>query len=136
MQIVPKAAEQLFRAMKSWTNLEQLTLCNIHFPSNYGCSLISAFSFHTHKMLRTIHFGQSVFLKPMEIASMVTNVPSLQIVTLEDAYLASIWGQRVRDADILSVFHYLSDDDARKVRLGNVVTCTVRLERIVGGDRG
>lgn len=72
----------------------------------------------------------------MEIASVVTNVPSLQRVTLEDVYVASIWGRRVRDVDMLSVYHYLKDEDQRKIRLSDVVTCTVRLERIVGGDRG
>jgi hypothetical protein len=72
----------------------------------------------------------------MEIASMVMNVPSLQNVILEDVYKASIWGNRVRHTDILSIFQYLKDDDPRKVRLGDVVTCTVRLERAAGGDRG
>lgn len=67
---------------------------------------------------------------------MVLMIPSLQVLTLEDAYTSSIWGPRVRDSDIITELKHLSDQDPRKKRIQDVVKCTVRLERIVGGDRG
>ncbi|KAG8835069.1 hypothetical protein FRC17_005422 [Serendipita sp. 399] len=136
-QIIPKATEYLFRAIKSWSNLEQLTLTNISFPSPPAiCVLTSAFAFHSHPALRQIHIGQAIFVMPVSVAALVINIPSLEVLVLEDTYSASIWEARVRTPDVLNTLSYLNDDDERKWRIEQVVQCTARLERINGGDRG
>ncbi|KAG8781145.1 hypothetical protein FRC15_008985 [Serendipita sp. 397] len=135
--IVPKATEHLFRAIKSWTKLEQLTLTNVSFPSPPSiCVLTGAFAFHSHPVLREIHIGQAVFVTPESVAALIMNISSLETLTLEDTYSASIWEARIRQGNVLATLKYLNDDDERKKRVNQVLRCTARLERIIGGDRG
>lgn len=129
-QIVAPATEHLFRAIKSWNNLEQLILTNIKFPTPPASSILSSvFAFQTHSVLQEICIGQSVALRPDDVAAMVINIPALRILTLEDAYVSSVWGPRIQDSDIMDVFSHLNEDDLRKQRLNEVVKCTIRLER-------
>lgn len=101
------------------------------------CSILStAFLFQTHSRLQEVCIGQSVALKPEDVAAMVINVPSLRSFILEDAYVSSIWGSRIRQSDITEVISFLGEEDPRRQRLDEVIKCTVRLERMAGGDRG
>lgn len=87
-------------------------------------------------MLRTIHFCQAVFVSPGAICGLIMNIPSLQRLALEDAYLGGIWEARLRFADVADTLKHLDERDPRRERIVQVLECTVRLERIVGGDRG
>jgi hypothetical protein len=137
LQIVPKAAEYLFRAVKSWSNLQALSLTNINFPNSLAHTVLSStFVFQAHRHLYKVHIGQATGLAPTEVVALVMNVPSLRQFTLEDVYEVSIWGSRVRDADIVGVVKHLQDEDPRKQRVKEVVKCTWKLGRIIGGDRG
>lgn len=75
-------------------------------------------------------------MQPGAAAALVMAVTSLQKLTLEDVYSSGIWGPRIRQTDVMAIFGHLEDEDLRKQRLGAVVECTARLERIIGGDRG
>jgi len=127
---VAPAAEHLFRAIKSWSNLEQLTLTHVKFPTPpASCILNTVFAFQTHSVLRKIHIGQSVALKPEDVAAMVINVPSLQSFVLEDAFVSNIWGARIVESDVTALLAHLNDQDVRKRRLNDVIRCTIRLEK-------
>jgi len=117
--------------------IEKLSLSNIHFPPPPASSVFAGtFTFQTHSSLQEIHIGQSVYTCPSSIAALVMIIPSLRSLSLEDAYVSSIWGPRVRDTDVLAELKHLRDEDPRKQRLKEIIKCTGRVERIVGGDRG
>lgn len=117
--------------------IEKLSLSNIHFPPPPASSVFAGtFTFQTHSSLQEIHIGQAIYTSPSSVAALVMIIPSLRSLTLEDAYISSIWGPRVREADVLAELKHLRDEDPRRQRLKDIVRCTVRLERIVGGDRG
>ncbi|KAL0945770.1 hypothetical protein HGRIS_012059 [Hohenbuehelia grisea] len=138
-QIVPSAAFHLFRAIKTWTNLQHLHLTNIAFPPN---AHETCFANLTTPSLRTIYIGQSTFLSPQCIAALcIAKHEALEFIHLVDAYQESIWGPRLRRSDVES--HILESsglgDPIEAVELVSVVRkwvlCEARTERTMGGDR-
>lgn len=116
-------------------------------------------SFPSLPSLRTIYFGQVVFLNPAVIVDIVLNHIHVELLTslrLVDAYQDSIWGPRVRGSDIENAaiqrmvpgrsllpgppLAELTFEEEKLVwdtlqRIRAVVTCDGLTERIIGGDR-
>lgn len=160
-QIVPSATPYLFSAISTWSNLRHLKLTNLALPSGQNPILSQSILPRSHSnsstsrsSLCTIHLGQTAFLDPSEIARIVcsTHLPSLQEVKVVDAYRGSIWGPRIRIADIEAAATALvleihkeqdlrSDDENpilphdRLVRIREIVRCEAKTERLMGGDR-
>ena len=104
--------------------------------------------------LQSIYLGQVTFLNPFEVvliacSSELTSLTSLRII---DAYQESIWGPRVRIADIeralISLFQTPDQERSsdsldvphvnyRKFieRVRKIVFCGSLTERLMGGDR-
>ncbi|KAI5120407.1 hypothetical protein M0805_000186 [Coniferiporia weirii] len=99
--------------------------------------------------LRTVYLGQITFLNPAEIATIACapELSSLTSVQVVDAYEGSIWGPRIRYADIERAIATLppchpcelcepkivSREHIQRARM--LVSCEALTERIIGGDR-
>ncbi|KAI0922983.1 hypothetical protein AcW1_002512 [Taiwanofungus camphoratus] len=141
--IVPQATFYLFRAIRTWTNIQHITLSNLSFPSD-------DLGMHTpfrHKLpllpvipsLRTLCLGQATLLLPSSIAAMIClpGQDSLELVRLVDAYSESIWGPRIRRRDIEKAALALETGSQEEViaKVRRLVKCEAMNERIMGGDR-
>ena len=77
---------------------------------------------------------------PTSVLHIVLGVPALRELRLIDVYQHSIWGPRMRVGDVeASLFTsdyitHISGDDCLE-RLRKVVSCVVKTERLMGGDR-
>ena len=117
----------LLGAIRTWTDIEHITLTNLSFPE-HTLPLLP-----TPPSLRTLYLGQATFLPPAAVALMVARCPStLELVRLVDTYHASIWGSRIRRRDIEKA-EMGTDSTVERVRL--LVRCEAKNERIMGGDR-
>ena len=144
---MPTATLFLFGAMAVWTNIEQLTLTNIAFPSDIptiGDSTVGIAqrerSFPLLPSLRVLYIGQATLFMPSAIAHMLftPGQERLEQVRLVDTYKESIWGSRVRRRDVEKAALSLQLDlspEAIKERVKKVVKCEAKTERIMGGDR-
>ncbi|TDL20619.1 hypothetical protein BD410DRAFT_841070 [Rickenella mellea] len=153
--IVPDALRYLFPGIASWSNITHITLTNIsflHYPnlSPVSASLIS-FAHANLKHLTTILFRQATFLNPLIIAMIACAPQSYALRTLRvvDAYSHSIWGPRVRHADVeravLSTEMEVMMEEShdwnnfrnkwdRVERVKEIVRCGAHTKRINGGD--
>lgn len=64
--------------------------------------------------------------------------PSLEEVRIVDAYRESIWGRRVRRADIEKMVLDIEIEggtEAALERIRRIVRCEAQNERVMGGDR-
>ena len=146
-QIVPTATLFLFGAMAEWTNIEQLTLTNIAFPSDIptiGDGTVDTTQDERFlpilPNLRVLYIGQATLFMPSAIARLLfaPGQERLEQVRLVDTYKESIWGSRVRRRDVEKAALALQLDlspQAIKERVKKVVKCEAKTERIMGGDR-
>lgn len=125
-------------------------LANIAFPRD------TEGLFPTLPTLRTLYLGQATLFPVVPLAGFLCDpqMKSLKVVRLVDCYVESIWGPRVRRADLERVVAVqvqglqhggipLVGDDARcgghydtvLDRIRTIVRCEALTERIVGGDR-
>jgi len=140
--IVPAATDQLFRGLTSWTNLSHLSLSAISFSRCRGRSLLSL-SPQRHPNLKKVTIQRAVFILPGYVASCAIQCSeTLEEFLLVDAYQESIWGPRVRKADVEQAVTsgQIEHDGAvdKSTALGLVrqlVRCEARTERLEGGDR-
>jgi hypothetical protein len=145
-QIVASAVNALFERFQVWTRLQDLHLANIAFPRD------AEGLFPTLPTLRTLYLGQATLFPVVPLAGFLCDpqMDSLEIVRLVDCYVESIWGPRVRRADLERVVVQtqhggipLVIDDARcgghcdtvLDRIRTIVRCEALTERIIGGDR-
>lgn len=129
-----------------WTRLQDLHLANIAFPRDAGGL------FPTLPRLRRLYLGQATLFPVVPLAGFLCDpqMKSLEAVRLVDCYVESIWGPRVRRADLERVVvqaqysgiplvgedaqcggHY----DTALDRIRTIVRCEALTERIIGGDR-
>jgi len=146
-QIVASAVTTLFARFGMWTRLRDLHLSNIAFPRD------AAGLFPTLPALRTLYLGQATLVPVVPLACLVCDpqMNSLTIVRLVDCYVESIWGPRLRRADLERALfqaqcsgkslvvgdersweHY---HDRALDRIRAIVRCEALTERIIGGDR-
>ena len=146
-QIVASAVNALFGRFQVWTRLQDLHLANIAFPRD------AEGLFPTLPTLRTLYFGQATLFPVVPLADFLCDpqMKSLQVVRLVDCYVESIWGPRVRRADLERVvvqaqyggIPLVGDDDVQcgrhydtvLDRIRTIVRCEALTERIIGGDR-
>lgn len=145
--IVASVVSVLFARFQMWTRLRDLHLANMAFPRD------AAGLFPTLPALRTLYLGQATLVPVVPLACLVGDpqMNSLTIVRLVDCYVESIWGPRLRRADLeravlqarcngvslvagdeRSGSHY---HDTALGRIRAVVRCEALTERIIGGDR-
>ena len=148
-QIVASAVSALFQRFQVWTRLQDLHLANIAFPRD------AEGLFPTLPTLRTLYLGQATLFPVVPLASFLCDpqMKSLKVVRLVDCYVESIWGPRVRRADLERVvvqaqqrggmIPLVGDDaecgghhyDTVLDRIRTIVRCEALTERIIGGDR-
>lgn len=150
-QIVASAVDALFGRFRAWTRLRDLHLSNIAFPRE------TEGLFPALPTLRTLHLGQATLVPVVPLACFVCDprMNSLKIVRLVDCYVESIWGPRVRRADLeRAVVQARRGDGIPSVgedgrrwgglggqhdtlleRIRTIVRCEALTERIIGGDR-
>jgi len=129
-----------------WARLQDLHLANIAFPRD------AEGLFPTLPTLRTLYLGQATVFPVVPLASFLCDpqMNLLKTVRLVDCYVESIWGPRVRRADLERAAvqaQYggipLVGEDARcgghydtvLDRIRTIVRCEALTERIIGGDR-
>lgn len=142
VQIVPFAVKQLCRVIPRWSSLRRLELSNIAFH-NDGLELAQALTDSPHINGAgpiQIVIRQAVFMLPISVLHIVLGVPALRELHLIDVYQHSIWGPRLRIADVQDsllaseYMSHMSEQDCLE-RLREVVSCVVKTERLMGGDR-
>ncbi|KAF8523024.1 hypothetical protein JB92DRAFT_2885894 [Gautieria morchelliformis] len=134
--IIPPAVTQLCEALSNWTSLRRLELSNIAFLNN-GLELAQALAKSTCTGPVQIILSQAVFMIPISVLHIALGVPALGELRLIDVYQHSIWGPRLRMGDVegsLSNSEYSHRHDGLE-RLRAVVSCMVKTERLMGGDR-
>jgi hypothetical protein len=146
-QIVSSAVNVLFMHFRMWTRLRDLHLSNIAFPRD------TKDLFPALPTLRTLYLGQATLVPVVPLARLLCDprMNSLTVVRLVDCYVESIWGARLRRADLERAIvqvqcggislvgedgqsgegHY----DVVLDRIRTVVRCEALTERIIGGDR-
>jgi len=143
--IVASTVNALFTRFRMWTRLQDLHLSNIAFPRE------TKELFPVLPTLRKLYLGQATLVPLVPLARLVCDpqMESLIIVRLVDCYVVSIWGPRLRRADleraVVQVHHgVLAGKDKRFEggqysalldRIRTVVRCEALTERIIGGDR-
>ena len=103
--------------------------------------------------LRTLHLGQATLVPVVSLTRFVCDprMNSLKVVLLVDCYVESIWGPRVRRADLEravvqgqcgGMIPLVGDDERQGEQYGTllerirtIVRCEALTERIIGGDR-
>jgi hypothetical protein len=146
-QIVASAVNALFGHFGAWTRLRDLHLSNIAFPRE------TEGLFPTLPTLRMLHLGQATLVPVVPLACFLCDprMDSLRIVRLVDCYVESIWGPRVRRADLERAVVQAQCggmplggeevrwggqyDDTMLDRIRTIVRCEALTERIIGGDR-
>jgi len=144
--IVSSAVTVLFARIRLWTRLRDLHLSNIAFPQD------TKGLFPTLPALRTLYLGQATLVPVIPLARLLCDpqMNSLTIVRLVDCYIESIWGPRLRRADLERAvvqapsggISLVGEDGQSAGRYGvaldrirMVVRCEALTERIIGGDR-
>ena len=131
-----------------WTRLRDLHLSNIAFPRD------TKGLFPALPTLRTLYLGQATLVPVVPLAHLICDpeMKRLTIVRLVDCYVESIWGPRVRRADLeraavqaqcggISELSVGENErcggryDTALDRIRTVVRCEALTERIMGGDR-
>lgn len=144
-QIVASAVNVLFARFRMWTRLQDLHLSNIAFPKDTN-ELFPALP-----TLRKLYLGQATLVPVVPLACLLCDprMESLILVRLVDCYVESIWGPRLRRADLergALQAHYGKTWVGEDERIGGhygtildrirtVVRCEALTERIIGGDR-
>jgi hypothetical protein len=139
VQIVASSVNVLFARFRMWTKLQDLHLSNIAFPRD------TTEFFPSIPTLRKLYLGQATLVPIVPLACLLCDpqMKSLIIVRLVDCYVESIWGPRLRRADLerAVVQAHLADEkfgghyDTVLDRIRTVVRCEALTERIIGGDR-
>jgi len=161
VQIVPSALRHALRAIEGYTNLTELTLTHLSmtYENDNGIPILPS--------LKKLQIGQAIFMQPSTIAKFILSpsehrfqskltlflimhleMKNLHCVNLVDAYTNSIWGPRVRRADVEYAALQFTDgqplidtgqpvwtDNLVEDRIKAILTCTAKTERIIGGDR-
>ncbi|KAI9508262.1 hypothetical protein F5148DRAFT_980110 [Russula earlei] len=143
--IVASSVNVLFARVRTWTRLQDLHLSNIAFPRN------TEGLFPTLPTLRTLYLGQATLVPVVALACLLCDpqMTSLAIVRLVDCYVDSIWGPRLRRADLeraaiqarCGEISLIGDErggrhyDMVLDRIRTLVRCEALTERITGGDR-
>lgn len=144
--IVAPVARRLCRIFGTWSNIQDITVTNIAFSSEFlGVDESATPLLPEIPGLRTLYVGQATFLSAGSVAALfcVNRMASLERVRLVDAYCESIWGSRIRRSDIEKAAQTIMFPQLRDVvqyegvlsRIQNLLTCEKKTERIVGGDR-
>ncbi len=148
MQIVAPVVDVLFTHFRTWTRLQDLHLSNIAFPGD------TKGLFPILPTLRTLYIGRATLVPVAPLARLLCD-PQMGLLTtvrLVDCYVESIWGPRLRRADLeytVVQFHIprgelLYEEEAEQSRrscaeildrIRTVVRCEALTERIIGGDR-
>lgn len=147
-QIVASAVNALFERFRVWTRLRDLHLANIAFPRD------AEGLFPTLPTLRRLYLGQATLFPVVSLAGFLCDpqMNSLEVVRLVDCYVESIWGPRVRRADLERVVVVVQAQgsgiplvgqdagcgghcDTVLDRIRTIVRCEALTERIIGGDR-
>ncbi|KAH9994543.1 hypothetical protein BJV74DRAFT_348218 [Russula compacta] len=144
--IVAPAVNVLFERFRMWTRLQDLHLSNIAFPRDTGRL------FPVLPTLRTLYLGQATLVPVVPLACLLCHpqMNSLTVVRLVDCYVESIWGPRLRRADLERAVvqaqnggvSLVGEDersggryDTELDRIRTLVRCEALTERIIGGDR-
>lgn len=128
-------------AIHSWSNIQHVKLANVFFPKSFENPWEAGALFPAIPTLRTLYIGQVVFLNPFAVAAflLLRGMPSLERVSLVDAYAQSIWGLRIRRSDVeqaaLQIGTRMGTEDVILHRVRSVLRCERMTERIIGGDR-
>ncbi|KAI0826086.1 hypothetical protein BC629DRAFT_1668235 [Irpex lacteus] len=151
--IVPTACFHLFRAISTWTLVEEVTLTNIAFFSDSDGSqppsTENGLLFPSLPRLQCLYLGQATFLSPSRIAMMAIHslnryhegsLSCTEYIRLVDAYQESIWGPRLRRTDIekAALALPICETYGAEVVLEHIrssVRCEAMNDRIMGGDR-
>ncbi|KAL1747860.1 hypothetical protein HDZ31DRAFT_30971 [Schizophyllum fasciatum] len=174
--IVPGAARALFGALSTCTRLQSIAISSIAMPepallADDNTPTPPPFALPHMPSLRRLYIAQAVFLDPAAVARFALRYvsalaasdayraawgeggrgPLLEKIRLVDAYRESIWGPRLRRADVVGAgvalwkqarkepaeFIGVETAEERAVRdaLTALVSCEARTERIMGGDR-
>ncbi|OJA16532.1 hypothetical protein AZE42_00651 [Rhizopogon vesiculosus] len=142
--IVAPVARRLCRIFGTWSNIQDITITNIAFSSEFW-NIDGSVTPLLPEIpgLRTLYVGQATFLSAGSVAALlcVNRMASLERVRLVDAYCESIWGSRVRRSDIekaAQAIIFPQDGlqyDIVLARIRKLLTCEKKTERIIGGDR-
>ena len=135
---MPTATSHVLRAAATWTNIQEITLSNVAFPTrDAGLDVPERPLLPVIPSLRRLTLDRATMLSPERVAGMVClpGQDGLEIVRLIDAYSDSIWGPRIRRSDVEKAIEPRSDRDACVLRVRQVVRCEAKTERIMGGDR-
>jgi hypothetical protein len=148
--IVASAVDVLFGRFRAWTKLQDLHLSNIAFPPR---ETTEGLFLTLPSTLRTLHLGQATLVPVVSLVCFLCDprMNSLKFVRLVDCYVESIWGPRVRRADLEravvqgqcgGMIPVVGEDerwegqfDTLLERIRAIVRCEALTERIVGGDR-
>lgn len=143
--IVPTAANELCKAIRSWSSLRVLALSNmsfLHDGRELAAALLGLQSERADSESRTLHvsISKAVFMQPSPVLEIALGCPSLIEIRLIDVYQHSIWGSRLRRKDVEAILDSLPElTDQRKAELLEivkmVVKCGAKTERLMGGDR-
>ncbi|KAG2134113.1 hypothetical protein DEU56DRAFT_738781 [Suillus clintonianus] len=144
--IIAPVASRLCRIFGIWSNIQDITVTNITFSSELpGVDSDDSVTPLLPEIpgLRTLYVGQAIFLSPGSVAAIfcVNDMASLERVRLVDAYCDSIWGSRIRRSDIekaAEIIMFPQDvvqSEGVLSRIRKLLTCEMKTERIIGGDR-
>lgn len=129
-----------------WTRLQDLHLSNIAFPRDTGGL------FPVLPNLGTLYLGQATLVPVVPLTCLLCHpqMNSLTVVRLVDCYVESIWGPRLRRADLERAVvqaqgggvSWVGEDERSGGRyergldrIRTLVRCEALTERIIGGDR-
>jgi hypothetical protein len=146
MQIVSSIVNVLFTRFRMWTRLRDLHLSNIAFPRDTNDL------FPVLPTLHKLHLGQAMLVPVVPLTRLLCDpqMDSLNTVRLVDCYVESIWGPRLRRADLERTVVQAHCDRTSSVeedersggrydmaldRIRTIVRCEALTERIIGGDR-
>ncbi|VDB85135.1 unnamed protein product [Peniophora sp. CBMAI 1063] len=155
--IVPDACTRVFAHAVHWSSLRTLFLSNVAFPSSRSPDMSPSsspptsiftspapvvqeiFAFPVMPALERMDLRNATFLPIKALAKLVCDdrTQRLSHVGLQDCYVESIWGERVRRSHLERITQEF-EGGRQPERIGRVrviVVCSAMYERIEGGDR-
>ena len=90
--------------------------------------------------LERMTLRNATFLPVMALAKLVcdNSMGKLSHIMLQDCYVGSIWGERVRRSHVVRAVLELdieTEESERLDRVHAIIVCSAMYERIMGGDR-
>ncbi|KZV75613.1 hypothetical protein PENSPDRAFT_748278 [Peniophora sp. CONT] len=156
--IVPDACVRVFTHAAQWSSLRTIFLSNVAFPSSRSPNMTpssspptsiftspapptqESFTFPIMPTLERMVLRNATCFPAKALATLVCSdaMESLSHIGLEDCYVESIWGERVRRSHVEQATLELDNDikgPERIDRVRAIVVCSAMYERIEGGDR-